>query len=66
MWAAYALATIVFVGVHPVLMHVPPNLWRSMMAAAMPAAENRAAKDGPAWPVPMMIASKCCDTRQLL
>jgi hypothetical protein len=32
------------------------------MATAFPAAANRAAKDGPAWPVPMMMASKCCDT----
>src|SRR6185369_9108544 len=64
--AAYALATSVFVGMHPVFTHVPPNLWRSIMATSMPAAANRAAKDGPAWPVPMMIASKCRDTRYLL
>src|SRR5271157_3280815 len=64
--AAYALATSVFVGIHPVFTHVPPNLLRSIMATAIPAAENRAAKDGPAWPVPIMIASKCCDTYHLL
>src|SRR4051794_35986428 len=52
-WVAYALATSVFVGIHPVFTHAPPNLWRSIMATAMPAAANRAAKDGPAWPVPM-------------
>src|SRR6185369_17143732 len=62
-WAAYALATSVLVGMHPVFTQVPPNLWRSMMATAIPSAENRAAKDGPAWPVPIMIASKCRDTR---
>src|SRR5262245_48384308 len=65
-WAAYALAMSVFVGMHPVFTHVPPNLWRSMMATVMPAATNRAAKDGPACPVPMMIASKCRDTTHLL
>src|SRR5437868_6775818 len=65
-WAAYALATSVFVGIHPVLTHVPPNLWRSIMATVIPAAENRAAKDGPAWPVPMIMASKWCDTMHLL
>src|SRR5438128_6816982 len=36
------------------------------MATVMPAAANRAAKDGPAWPVPMMMASNCRDTRHLL
>src|SRR5215510_6100571 len=55
--AAYALATIVFVGIHPVLTHVPPNLWRSIIATVLPAPANLAAKDGPAWPVPMMMAS---------
>src|SRR5882672_7128784 len=44
---------------HPVFTQVPPNLWRSMMATVLPAAENRAARDGLAWPVPMMMASKC-------
>jgi hypothetical protein len=29
---------------HPVFTHVPPNLWRSIMATSMPAAANRAAK----------------------
>src|SRR4249920_206928 len=65
-WAAYALAMSVFVGIQPVFTQVPPNLWRSIMATVMPAAANRAAKAGPAWPVPMMIVSKCRDTRHLL
>src|SRR5215468_1702692 len=65
-WAAYALATSVLVGMHPVFTQVPPNLWRSIIATVMPAAANRAAKDGPAWPVPMMMASKCWDMRHLL
>src|SRR5579863_519211 len=59
---AYALATSVFVGIHPVFTHVPPNFWRSIIATVIPAAENRAARDGPACPVPMTIASKCLDT----
>src|SRR5271165_7029949 len=58
-WIASALATSVLVGVHPVFTHVPPNLSRSMIATVLPAPANRAASDGPAWPVPMMIASKC-------
>src|ERR1700683_3070304 len=58
-WMAYALATRVFVGTHPVFTHVPPNLWRSIIATVLPAPANRRASDGPAWPVPMMIASKC-------
>ena len=61
-WAAYAQATSVFVGMQPVFTHVPPNLWRSIMATVIPASVHRAANDGPAWPVPMMIASKCRDT----
>src|SRR3954447_20965568 len=44
---------------HPVFTQVPPNLWRSIMATVLPALANRAARDGPAWPVPIMIASKC-------
>src|SRR5580692_12460936 len=58
-WTAYALATSVFVGMHPVFTQVPPNLCRSLIATVFPAPANRAARDGPAWPVPMMIASKC-------
>src|SRR5262249_171845 len=48
----------VFVGVQPVLMHVPPNSLRSMIATVLPAATNRRAKAGPDCPVPMIIASK--------
>ena len=57
MYAASALATSVFVGMHPVLTHVPPKLLRSIMAIFIPAWVRRPAKEGPAWPVPMMIAS---------
>src|SRR4051812_19093309 len=64
--AAYALATRALVGMHPVFTHVPQNLGLQTTATAIPAVANRAAKGGPAWPVPMMIASKCRDTRHLL
>src|SRR5262249_55353853 len=37
---------------------MPPTRWRSMTATFIPAPARRNAKDGPAWPVPMMIASK--------
>ena len=50
-------ATSVLVGVQPVLTQVPPKRWRSMIATRCPAAARRCASDGPAWPVPMMIAS---------
>ena len=46
------------VGVQPVLTQVPPTRWRSTTATFIPAPARRNAKDGPAWPVPMMIASK--------
>jgi hypothetical protein len=58
MCAAYALATIAFVAVQPVLTQVPPNNLRSTMATFCPAAVRRCATCGPACPVPMMIASK--------
>src|SRR6478609_2184095 len=58
MRAAYALATIAFVGVHPLLTHVPPNLSFSTTATFNPAPDRRAAREGPAWPVPTTIASK--------
>jgi hypothetical protein len=45
------------VGVQPVLTQVPPKRWRSMIATRWPAAAMRCASDGPAWPVPMMMAS---------
>jgi len=47
------------VGVQPVLMQVPPNNLRSMMATLRPACVRRPASEGPAWPAPMMMASKC-------
>src|SRR6516225_4450862 len=46
------------VGVQPVLTQVPPTRWRSTTATFIPAPARRNAKDGPAWPVPMIIASK--------
>ena len=55
--AAAALATSVFVGMQPVLTQVPPKDARSRMATFIPDAESRAARAGPAWPVPMTIAS---------
>src|SRR5947199_4816445 len=41
----------------PLLMHVPPKRFRSMIATFIPAPVRRFASVGPAWPVPMMIAS---------
>jgi hypothetical protein len=41
-----------------VLTQVPPNRWRSIIATAIPAPVSRPAREGPAWPAPMMIASK--------
>ncbi len=55
--ATAALATSVFVGMQPVLTQVPPTFPRSTMATFMPAPASRAAREGPAWPVPMTIAS---------
>ena len=49
---------MVLVGMQPVLTQVPPNSLRSTMATFMPAAVRRPAREGPAWPVPMMMASK--------
>ena len=57
MYAARALATRALVGMQPTFTQVPPNSLRSMMAVFMPSRVIRAASDGPAWPVPMMIAS---------
>src|SRR3954452_4392199 len=56
--AAYALATSVLVGMQPVLTQVPPNSLRSTSATFMPAAVRRPAREGPACPAPMTIASK--------
>src|SRR6516165_6815075 len=49
---------MVLVGMHPVLTQVPPNSLRSMTATFFPTAARRRAKEGPAWPVPMTMASK--------
>src|ERR1700741_2243704 len=46
-----------FVGVQPLFTQVPPNLSFSTTATFIPAPERRAAREGPAWPVPMMSAS---------
>src|SRR5262249_47307617 len=50
-------ATSVFVGMQPVLTHVPPKRPRSTTATLCPAADRRAARKGPDCPVPMTIAS---------
>src|SRR3954468_24079276 len=47
-----------FVGVQPLFTQVPPNLSFSTTATFMPALDSRAARAGPAWPVPMISASK--------
>src|SRR5262249_24124087 len=60
MWAAYALATTVFVGMQPVLTQVPPKNFRSITPTVRPESTRRCASAGPAWPVPMMMASKFC------
>src|SRR5262245_15795925 len=41
----------------PLLTQVPPNRLRSIIATFMPAPANRTASEGPAWPVPITIAS---------
>jgi hypothetical protein len=41
----------------PVLTHVPPKAWRSTTATFIPAPARRDVTYGPAWPVPMTIAS---------
>src|SRR5271169_5631007 len=52
---------MVLVGVHPVFTHVPPNSLRSTIATFIPASLKRPARDGPACPVPTMIASYAFD-----
>src|SRR2546430_1653731 len=42
----------------PVLTHVPPKRLRSTIAVLRPACARRTASGGPAWPVPITIASK--------
>src|SRR5204862_7356857 len=54
---ARALATSVFVGMQPLLTQVPPNRLRSIIATFIPVSASRTARDGPAWPVPITIAS---------
>src|SRR5438477_11056669 len=51
------LATNVFVGMQPLLTQVPPNRLRSIIATFIPVSASRTARDGPAWPVPITIAS---------
>ena len=58
MCATFAQATMALVGVQPVFTHVPPRTLRSMRATFLPAAASRTARNGPAWPEPMMIESK--------
>src|SRR5213594_1032598 len=41
----------------PLLTHVPPNRLRSIIATFIPVPASRTARDGPAWPVPITIAS---------
>ena len=59
-WAAWALATSVFVGMQPEFTQVPPTSLRSITATVCPAAVSLPASGGPAWPAPMMIASNFC------
>ena len=56
-WMARALATSVFVGIQPTFTHVPPKRRRSRTAVLRPAFASRAASEGPAWPVPITMAS---------
>src|ERR1700676_296795 len=55
--AARGLATSVLVGMQPTLTQVPPKRLRSRIAVLRPRLARRTASDGPAWPVPMTIAS---------
>ena len=55
--AARALAISVFVGMQPLLTQVPPKRLRSTIAVLRPAFASRTARAGPAWPVPMTMAS---------
>src|SRR5580698_9306949 len=45
------------VGVQPLLTQVPPNLPCSTIPTRMPWPARRAASDGPAWPMPITMAS---------
>src|ERR1700719_5359004 len=55
---------MVLVGVQPVFTHVPPNSLRSTIATFIPASLKRPARDGPACPVPTMIASYAFDIKR--
>src|SRR5256885_576023 len=55
---ARALATSVLVGMQPLLTQVPPRSLRSTTAVFRPSLSRRAHSAGPAWPVPITIASK--------
>src|SRR5271157_1464184 len=57
---------MVLVGVHPVFTHVPPNSLRSTIATFIPASLKRPARDGPACPVPTMIASYAFDINHIV
>jgi hypothetical protein len=48
---------IVFVGVHPVFMQVPPTHFLSIRATFQLAAASFLARGLPPWPEPMMMAS---------
>ena len=50
---------MVFVGVQPSLIQVPPTCSRSMMATFHPARANAVESGPPAWPEPITIASYC-------
>src|SRR5207302_9650543 len=41
----------------PLLTQVPPTRLRSIIATFIPVPASRTARDGPAWPVPITIAS---------
>src|SRR5436190_9663973 len=62
--AARALATSVFVGMHPTLTQVPPRSLRSTIAVLRPDCASRTARAGPACPAPITIASKSMVTGQ--
>lgn len=54
------------IGMQPVLTQVPPNRLRSMIATFIPVPASRTASDGPACPVPIMIASYVVSIRLVL
>src|SRR5215468_10479968 len=48
---------MVFVGVHPTLMHVPPRFFSSTRATDHPRSARRKQRGSPAWPEPITMAS---------